>query len=428
MNVYDSIKIADLLKPFGYKSTDQVENADMVLLNTCHIREKATEKVYSELGKIKKIKDKLNSNMIVAVGGCVGQAEGDMIFKRAPWVNIVVGPQSYTALPELLAQLARNNKNVWNLDFVEDSKFDKLPESTETQGPAAFLSIQEGCDKFCKFCCVPYTRGAEFSRPVDQIYREALLIGSQGSKEITLLGQNVNAYHGKDYDGSNASLAKLIKHIAQIESITRIRYTTSHPIDMTDDLIEAHGQIKKLMPMLHLPVQSGSNKILKEMNRKHTVEHYISIVKKLKSVNPNIEFSSDFIVGYPGETEQDFSDTLDLIRSVNFVYAYSFKYSPRPGTPASIMSQVAEEVKDERLARIQKLLSEQQKNFNSSCLGQTLQVLVEKKGKHEGQYVGRSQYMQSVTVEEGENFLGEVIPVSINRIFTNSLGGVPSII
>ena len=423
MNVYDSIKIGDLLKPFGYQVTKSIEVADMVILNTCHIREKATEKVYSELGQIRKLKEKLSKEITIVVAGCVGQAEGKEIFKRAPWVNIVVGPQSYQTLPELLTKLARQEKHVLNLDFTKESKFDDLPESLVSQGPSAFLSIQEGCDKFCRFCCVPYTRGAEFSRPVEKIYREALLLASQGSKEITLLGQNVNAYHGLNDKGSSASLAELITHIAKIDKIERIRYTTSHPVDMSEDLIAAHGSIKKLMPFLHLPVQSGSNKMLEKMNRKHTVEQYIEIIENLKKARPGMLFSSDFIVGYPEETEEDFQDTLELVKKVKFAQAYSFKYSPRPGTPASIMQQLPEDIKNERLQRLQALLSQQQTECNQQFLGKTLEVLVEKKGKHDNQYVGRSEYMQAVSINNGEKYLGKVVRVKIDKIFSYSLSG-----
>jgi tRNA-2-methylthio-N6-dimethylallyladenosine synthase len=424
MNVYDSMRIQDLLKPFGYNSTDVIEDSDMVILNTCHIREKATEKVYSKLGRIRDMKRKLGKELIIVVAGCVGQAEGEEIFKRAPWVNIVVGPQSYQNLPELLSKMVREGKNhVWDLDFAEEKKFDHLPETMQPQGYSAFLSIQEGCDKFCKFCCVPYTRGAEFSRPLEQIYREALMISSQGAKEITLLGQNVNAYHGLNVKGEQISLAALIKAISSIDTIKRIRYTTSHPLDMTDDLIEAHGDIPKLMPFLHLPVQSGSDKILKSMNRKHDTALYFDIIDRLKKVRDGIEFSSDFIVGYPGETEQDFLDTLELVRKVRFAQAYSFKYSPRPGTPASIMTQISEEVKDDRLKRLQSLLNEQQRDFNKSVVGREMAVLIERPGKCEGQYSGKNEYMQTVNVDHAQEFLGEIVQVKITSASAHSVKG-----
>lgn len=423
MNAYDSIRIGDLLKPFGYKTTEVIEDADMIVLNTCHIREKATDKVYSKLGRIRDLKKKLGKEIITVVAGCVGQAEGKEIFKRAPWVDVVVGPQSYQNLPELLAKLSRENKHVWDLDFAEESKFDNLPESLKPQGPSAFLSIQEGCDKFCKFCCVPYTRGAEFSRPVEQIYREALLIASQGSKEITLLGQNVNAYHGMDHEKKQASLADLIKYVAKIDEVKRIRYTTSHPLDMSDDLIEAHGSVEKLMPFLHLPVQSGSDKILKEMNRKHTAELYFDVIERLKIVRPGIGFSSDFIVGYPGETEKDFEDTIELVRRVTFAQAYSFKYSPRPGTPASIMAQVPEEVKVERLQRLQTLLNQQQHDFNKQSVGKTMDVLIERTAKHENQYAGKTEYMQTVILDNVSEYIGKIVKAKIVKASPNSLQG-----
>lgn len=427
MNVYDSMRMEDLLKPFGYKLTSDIENADMVVLNTCHIREKATEKVYSELGRIKKIKNKKllenNQNMLIVVAGCVGQAEGEYIFQRSPWVDIVVGPQSYHNLPELMAKIIREKKQALDLNFVDEEKFDKLPESLAPQGPSAFLSIQEGCDKFCKFCCVPYTRGAEFSRSLEKIYREALQIITQGSKEITLLGQNVNAYHGVDYQGNEISLAKLIKHLAKINGLERIRYTTSHPRDMSEELIEVHGSIDKLMPFLHLPVQSGSDKILNEMNRKHTAKEYLKIIESLKKARPGIAFSSDFIVGYPGESESDFQSTLDLIKEVKFAQAYSFKYSPRPGTPASILPQLPEEIKTDRLLRLQALLRNQQEEFNNSFKNKVVNVLIEKAGKRSNQLVGKSEYLQAVTVENSTNKTGDIIPVSITKIMSNSLLG-----
>lgn len=427
MNVYDSIRIGDVLKPFGYQITETIDNADMVVLNTCHIREKAAEKVYSELGRIRKFKTarqrKTDQEMIIAVAGCVGQAEGEEIFKRSPWVDIVVGPQSYHTLPELMAQLMRKKKHVIELSFVEEKKFDLLPETMNSQGVSAFLSIQEGCDKFCKFCVVPYTRGSEFSRPMEQIYREALQLSTLGSAEITLLGQNVNAYHGLDDSGKIHSLASLVKSIAKIEAIKRIRYTTSHPNDMTEDLIEVHGSEPKLMPFLHLPIQSGSNKILKDMNRRHTVEQYLETINKLKSARPDISFSSDFIVGYPGETEKDFADTLQIVKEVGYAQAYSFKYSPRPGTPASIMAQLPEDVKDERLQILQSLILEQQNAFNKSFIGKNLEVLLEKPGRHPTQITGRSQYMQAVHVDNADQYLGKVVTVYINELRTNSLGG-----
>ena len=379
MNVYDSIKMQELLFPFGFKETTNIEDADMVILNTCHIREKASEKVYSELGRIKKIKDKRSlenkREMIIAVAGCVGQAEGEEIFKRASYVDIVVGPQSYHTLPDLVAKLARSEKHLIELDFVEEEKFDNLNVSSQNQGASAFVSVQEGCDKFCTFCVVPYTRGAEFSRPVEQIYRESMSMVTKGAKEIYLLGQNVNAYHGKANDNETHSLAKLIRHVAKIGGLKRIRYTTSHPRDMDDELIKLHGMEDKLMPFLHLPVQSGSNKILKLMNRKHTREEYFSIIDKLRVTKPDIVLSSDFIIGFPGETDEDFADTLDLVKKIKYGQCFSFKYSPRPGTPGATMEQVPENVKTERLAILQRELANQQLEINQQSVGKIMPVL-----------------------------------------------------
>lgn len=426
MNVYDSIRIGDVLKPFGYKVTEEIADADMVVLNTCHIREKAAEKVYSELGRIRDLKNERKElsgkDMIIVVGGCVGQAEGEEIFKRSPWVDIVVGPQSYHSLPELMAQIMREKKHAIELSFIEEKKFDLLPEKLGDQGYSAFVSIQEGCDKFCKFCVVPYTRGAEFSRPVEQIYREVLQVASQGSIEITLLGQNVNAYHGINDAGNKHSLADLVKLLSGIDSVKRIRYTTSHPNDMTDDLIEVHGSESKLMPYLHLPVQSGSNKILKDMNRKHTIESYFEIIDRLRKARPDIAFSSDFIVGYPGETESDFEATMEVVRRVGYAQCYSFRYSPRPGTPASIMPQVPEEVGNERLQRLQELIIQKQTEFNQSFVGKDLEILLEKPGRHPGQVTGKSQYMQAVHVENAAGLEGKIVKVRANKLFSNSLG------
>lgn len=423
MNVYDSLKMEDLLRPMGYQPTDNINEADIVILNTCHIREKATDKVYSELGRIKKIQKKYKNDMIIVVAGCVGQAEGGKILKQSPWVNIVVGPQSYHTLPELIMRIGRENRQALNLDFLEDSKFDTLPESEHSQGISAFLSIQEGCDKFCKYCSVPYTRGAEFSRPVEEILQEAKSIVSKGSKEITLLGQNVNAYHGLNKKGEITSLATLIEILSEIDGLERIRYSTSHPLDMTDDLIEAQGKIKKLPPYLHLPVQSGSDKILKHMNRKHDSKFFLDVVKKLRKVCPNLAISSDFIVGYPGETEEDFIDTINLVKEVGFTLSYSFKYSPRPGTPGSVMDQIPEDIKDERLQKLQSLLNQQQKDFNASFFDKELEVLIDKKGKNAGQYVGKSQYMQSVIVDADDSLLGRIVKVKITDVLAHTLKG-----
>lgn len=427
MNVYDSLKMQELLAPFGYTSTENQDEADMFILNTCHIREKASEKMYSELGRIKQIKDtrerEHNSKTIIAVAGCVGQAEGEEIFKRSPYVDIVVGPQSYHTLPDLIGKLARAEKHLIELDFIEEEKFDNLPETLEKQGASAFVSVQEGCDKFCTFCVVPYTRGAEFSRPVEQVYRESMMQVSLGAKEIHLLGQNVNAYHGKSLD-KDYSLADLIRHLSTINGLERIRYTTSHPKDMTDDLIKLHGQEQKLVPFLHLPIQSGSNKILKAMNRKHTREEYFTIIDKLRMARPDIALSSDFIVGFPGETDADFEDTLDLVKKIKYSQCYSFKYSARPGTPAASMQMVPEKVRTQRLEILQQELSKQQLEFNESSIGKIFPVLFEKIGKNEGDIVGKTPYMQSAYVTGADkSLIGNIVNVKIIRAQGNSLAG-----
>lgn len=426
MNVYDSIKMQELLAPFGFEATEELTDADMVILNTCHIREKASEKVYSELGRIKKISDKRSGRpeMIIAVAGCVGQAEGEEIFRRAPYVDIVVGPQSYHTLPDLVAKLARAEKHLIELDFVEEETFDNLPQNFQSQGASAFVSIQEGCDKFCTFCVVPYTRGAEFSRNVEEIYRESMAVVSKGAKEVHLLGQNVNAYHGKAAGDEKYNLADLIRHVAKINGLERIRYITSHPKDMNDELIALHGTEKKLMPFLHLPIQSGSNKILKAMNRKHTREEYFTIIDKLRVTRPDIVMSSDFIIGFPGETDEDFADTLDLVKKVGYGQCFSFKYSPRPGTPAASMKQVPEAVKVERLAILQKELSQQQLELNKSSVGKVLPVLFEKDGKYDGHIVGKTPYMQSAYVENADkNLIGKIVNVKINKGLAISVSG-----
>lgn len=429
MNVYDSIKMKELLDPFGFESTDDMNEADMVILNTCHIREKASEKMYSELGRVKKIKDKrLLSNgadMTIVVAGCVAQAEGEEIFVRAPYVDIVVGPQSYHTLPELVTKLARSEKHLIDLDFIEEEKFDNLPTQYSDQGASAFVSIQEGCDKFCTFCVVPYTRGAEFSRMPEEVYRESMVLVAKGAKEIHLLGQNVNAYHGKSSNGDKVfSLADLIRHLSTIKGLERIRYTTSHPRDMTDDLISVHGQLDQLMPFLHLPVQSGSNKVLKMMNRKHSREEYFAIIDKLRAARPDIVLSSDFIVGFPGETDEDFADTMDLVRRVRYGQCYSFKYSPRPGTPAAIKEQIPEAVKTERLMILQSELAKQQLEFNESCLGKTLPVLFQKEGKYNDHIVGKTPYMQSAYIENADkSLLGKIVNVKITKALATSVAG-----
>ena len=427
MNVYDSNKMLDLLHVFGYGQTQELEEADLVILNTCHIREKAAERVYSELGRIRELKEARNiagKEMLITVAGCVSQAEGDEIFIRAPYVDIVVGPQTYHNLPELITKVLREKNIALNLDFPVISKFDSLPETSLVQGYSAFLTIQEGCDKFCKFCCVPYTRGAEYSRNLSEIYREALMLVKQGALEITLLGQNVTAYHGLDDLGQEINMAKLIEHLAKIPGLERIRYTTSHPNDTFSDLVQLHKDEKKLMPCLHLPVQSGSDNILKAMNRKHTAAQYIDLIEQYRNACPDILFSSDFIVGYPGETEQDFEDTLELIRKVNFSLAYSFKYSMRPGTPAAAMAtQVPEEIKAERLDRIQSLLAQQQDEANQTAIGKTSLVLFEKPGKYEGQILGKSQYGQVVCAIGHKEYLGQILPVKIEQVIGTTLSG-----
>ncbi|MDN5247522.1 MAG: tRNA (N6-isopentenyl adenosine(37)-C2)-methylthiotransferase MiaB [Wolbachia endosymbiont of Tyrophagus putrescentiae] len=425
MNVYDSMLMENIIKPLGFSIVNDVNEADLVIFNTCHIREKAAEKLYSELGKLQRKND-----VTIVVAGCVAQAEGEEVFRRAPFVDIVVGPQSIAALPELIVKTSRSKGHTIDIDFPEIAKFDKFPDECygTNQGSSAFLSIQEGCDKFCTFCVVPYTRGAEYSRPVNEIFREALKLVANGAKEITLLGQNVNAYHG-ECEGEIWDLGKLIGHIAKIEKLERIRYTTSHPRDMHESLYLAHAQEPKLMPFIHLPVQSGSDKILHAMNRKHTAEEYLEIIDKLRKLKPEIEFSSDFIVGFPGETEQDFEDTMKLVEKVNYAQAYSFKYSPRPGTPgATRKDQIPEEVKNERLHRLQKLINEQQLAFNQNMVGKTISVLFsDKPGKHQNQIIGKSPYMQSVCVEDPEGkYKNKIINVKISEAWQNSLLGTPT--
>jgi tRNA-2-methylthio-N6-dimethylallyladenosine synthase len=429
MNVYDSQRMVDLLAPLGYRPVAEAEGADMVILNTCHIREKATEKLFSELGRLKttkKEKTASGGNMIVAVAGCVAQAEGPVIAERARHVDIVVGPQSYHALPELVARASRAaGQPILMTDFPVDSKFDHLPVEAVDRGVSAFLTIQEGCDKFCSFCVVPYTRGAEFSRPAKDILAEARRLALGGVRELTLLGQNVNAYHGEGPEGTTWTLGRLIRAVAEIGGIERIRYTTSHPNDMDDELIAAHGEVPQLMPFLHLPVQSGSDRVLARMNRKHTAATYLRVIARLRDVRPDIALSSDFIVGFPGESDKDFTATLDLVRTVGFAQAYSFKYSPRPGTPASSAeSQVPEPVKAERLARLQAAILEGQLRFNEASLGSVIPVLFDRTGSRKGQLHGRSPHMQSVHASAPAHFLGRIVPVRINGARQLSLQGV----
>ena len=433
MNVYDSHRIADVLRPLGYELSDTPEDSDMMVLNTCHIREKATEKVFSELGRLKEHKIKKESQgdtkVLMAVAGCVAQAEGNIITQRAPFVDLVFGPQTYHRLPEMVSKLTgfrsgTKNKRHIDTDFPAEGKFDFLPEETQSQGSSAFLSVQEGCDKFCTFCVVPYTRGAEFSRPVQSILDEALSLVDKGAKEINLLGQNVNAYHGADKNGNIADLAHLLHELSQINGLKRLRYTTSHPRDMNKNLIDAHGSIKELMPYLHLPIQSGSNKMLEAMNRKHDTQMYLDIIDNLRKIRPDIAFSSDFIVGFPGETEQDHLDTMELVKKVNYAACYSFKYSARPGTPAANMrGLVREDVKTERLIRLQELLGAQQKKFNESQIGKILPVLLDRKGRDEGQLHGRSPYNQAVHVKASPRLLNEIVSVKIKTATQSSLTG-----
>jgi len=428
MNVYDSERMRDVLAPLGYGPTDTPEQADLVVLNTCHIREKATEKVYSELGKLKLMKAASGGQMTIAVAGCVAQAEGAEIMRRQPAVDLVLGPQAYHKLPEMVARAARATGERLETDFDTLEKFDALPKARSADGPSAFLSVQEGCDKFCTFCVVPYTRGAEVSRRVDDITLEARSLAAQGVRDITLLGQNVNAFHGAPPAmelGKEWTLGRLCRHLARIGGIDRIRYTTSHPRDMDDDLIAAHGDTPAMMPYLHLPVQSGSDRILDAMNRGHTAEAYLRTLEKVRAARPDIALASDFIVGFPGETDADFEATLALVRAANYSGAYSFKYSVRPGTPAGDMArQVPEAVKDERLQRLQALLRAQQTAFNQSKVGQILPVLVTGKGRLDGQLHGRSPHQQSVHFDGPEAMMGEIVDVEIVGASLNSLTGI----
>jgi len=430
MNVYDSERMAGLLKPLGYGAASTPEDADLVILNTCHIREKAAEKVYSDLGRLKKIKTAKaarGQKMSIAVAGCVAQAEGAEITARAPHVDMVVGPQAYHRLPELLAKAARGSGDLLETDFAVVEKFDRLA-AREADGPTAFVTIQEGCDKFCTFCVVPYTRGPEVSRPVDAITAEARALAAQGVREITLLGQNVNAWTSPPPAGVGDDhawgLGALCRHLAKIDGIVRIRFTTSHPRDMDDSLIAAFGEEEKLMPYLHLPVQSGSDKILQAMNRGHTAAHYLDLIARIRGARPDIALSGDFIVGFPGETNEDFEATLALVEEVGYASAYSFKYSRRPGTPGAMMArQVAEDEKAARLARLQALLDRQRRGFNEAQLGGTLAVLFEKPGRHEGQLIGQSPYLQSVHVTAPQSMLGLMALVKIEGVTPNALAG-----
>jgi len=417
MNVYDSERMAEAMAVEGYVLTEVAEDADLVLLNTCHIREKASEKLYSDLGRLRPLKA-AKPGMKIGVAGCVAQAEGAEIKRRMPLVDLVVGSQAYHRLPAMV----RGIGSMVDTDFPVEDKFDLLPTRTGSRGPVAFLTVQEGCDKFCAFCVVPYTRGAEVSRPVARILDEARGLVSKGVRDITLLGQNVNAYHGSG-PGEDWTLARLLRELAQIDGLARLRYTTSHPNDMHDDLIAAHGDLSELMPYLHLPVQSGSDRILRAMNRKHTVAQYLETVARIKEARPDILLSSDFIVGFPGETDQDFEDTLALIREVGFGAAYSFKYSPRPGTPAAEKAEVASATADARLQRLQALITSQQRAAQESMVGRVVSVLYEKAGRMPDQMVGKSDHLQAVHVTDKAGRVGELVQVRILASSSNSLAG-----
>ncbi|WP_300070920.1 tRNA (N6-isopentenyl adenosine(37)-C2)-methylthiotransferase MiaB [uncultured Ruegeria sp.] len=421
MNVYDSERMAEALGGQGYVETKSADDADMILLNTCHIREKAAEKVYSELGRFKGLKAE-KPDLKIGVAGCVAQAEGQEIMRRQPLVDLVVGPQSYHRLPEMEAK-TRAGEKALDTDFPEEDKFEKLKNRPKAKrGPTAFLTVQEGCDKFCAFCVVPYTRGSEVSRPADRILREAQDLVERGVREITLLGQNVNAYHGAGPKGE-MTLAGLIWELNKVDGLERIRFTTSHPNDMTDDLIEAHGTCDKLMPYLHLPVQSGSDKILKRMNRSHTSDSYLRLIERIRGARPDIVMSGDFIVGFPEETEEDFQATMDLVEEVKYGYAYSFKYSTRPGTPAAERAQVDPQAADDRLQRLQALITRHQREIQDSMVGRTVRVLFEKPGRLPGQMVGKSEYLHSVHVVAPEISIGDLREVRITESGTNSLAG-----
>ena len=430
MNVYDSERMTELLGADGFAETATMEEADVILLNTCHIREKAAEKVYSDLGRIRLVKEARRSagkETIVTVAGCVAQAEGAEILRRAPVVDLVVGPQSYHRLGDLVARARSEGRRIVETGFPEEDKFAALPRRAPVKAVTAFLTVQEGCDKFCTFCVVPYTRGAEFSRPVADVEGEARRLADHGVREVTLLGQNVNAYHGLGPDGRSWSLAQLIARLAAIGGIQRIRYTTSHPRDMGEDLIAAHGDQPKLMPYLHLPFQAGADRILAAMNRKHTAADYLRLVARIRAARPDIALSTDIIVGFPGETEADFAATLEVVEHVGFAQAYSFKYSPRPGTPGATMAdQVPDSVQVDRLHRLQELLDCQQAGFNSACVGKVIAVLFERAGRHPGQLVGRSPYLQPVHATADSALLGRVVEVAIAGAGPNSLSGVLS--
>jgi tRNA-2-methylthio-N6-dimethylallyladenosine synthase len=427
MNVYDSVRMADVTAALGYAAADRADDADLVILNTCHIREKAAEKVYSELGQIRRLKSakaKRGGRMLIGVAGCVAQAEGEEIRRRAPFVDIVFGPQAYHRLPEMIAAAIRTPEQcVIDTSFPAEPKFDALP-ANRNSGTAAFLTIQEGCDKFCSFCVVPYTRGAEASRPAAQVIAEAEGLVAAGAREITLLGQNVNAYRGTSPDGGRWGLGDLIRVLAERLELPRIRYTTSHPRDVDDSQIAAHRDVPQLMPFLHLPVQSGSDRVLEAMNRRHTADEYRRTVERLRQARPDLALSSDFIVGFPSESDADFAETLALVEEIGFAQAFSFKYSPRPGTPAAgDPAQLPEPVKAERLAALQELLQQQQRAFNQACVGAAMPVLFDRAGRHAGQLVGRSPYLQAVHADLPADRLGEIVSVTIRTALANSLAG-----
>jgi tRNA-2-methylthio-N6-dimethylallyladenosine synthase len=428
MNAYDSVRMAEALAPHGYTETDDAEAADLIVLNTCHIREKAAEKIYSELGRLRLIRERRQAKghtTTIAVAGCVAQAEGAEILRRAPVVDLVIGPQNYHRLPELARRTAEDKVKIVDTDFPAEDKFAELPARRPQRQPTAFLTVQEGCDKFCTFCVVPYTRGSEYSRPVAEVLAEATRLASFGVREVTLLGQNVNAYDGEGPDGNGWSLARLLEAVANIPGLARVRYTTSHPADMRDDLIAAHRDIPALMPYLHLPFQAGADRILAAMNRRHTAADYLQLVDRIRAARPEIALSTDIIVGFPGETAAEFEATLNMVRRVGFAQAYSFKYSSRPGTPAATMNdQVPDAEKAERLATLQNLLNEQQAAFNASQLGREMSVLIEKKGRRAGQMAGRSPYLQVVHVDADEECIGNILFVKITETAPNSLSGV----
>lgn len=429
MNVYDAERMTDILDGQGYQATENIDDADLIILNTCHIREKAADKVYSELGRLRELKAErkiAGQDFKIVVAGCVAQAEGKQIIRREPAVDLVIGPQSYQNLPELLAKKSR--ARVVDTDFPVDDKFKSLPspshDRAKARGVSAFVTIQEGCDKFCTFCVVPYTRGSEYSRPVTDVIAEVKRLADVGIREVTLLGQNVNAYHGLDEDGRSASLGQLLKRVSEISGIARIRYTTSHPLEMDESLANAHRDIPEVMPYLHLPVQSGSDKILAAMNRRHTMRDYLDAIALMRKQRPDIVFSSDFIVGFPGETDEDFQATLSLIDQVGFASAYSFKYSIRPGTPAAEMEdQVSEDVKDRRLQVLQALIAKQQRHHQDRMVGTTLDILVERKGRHPGQMAGKSPHLLAVAFDAPADYIGRVVKVRITDSVTNSLVG-----